>query len=1030
MIKKLSRLVLPLALTIAFVSFPLSTLEASSPKHPSKIPSVQRDPSIILPQWTAETSSGQRNWQAITSSSDGTKLAAVVQGGYIYTSTDSGVTWTEQTGSGSRIWTGISSSSDGTKLVASAFGQLDWPYTLTEYAYRSVDSGVTWNPLTNLGQGNWDAIASAGDGTKLAVSNINEHILTSVDSGATWTYFGDDANYGSSLTYSTDGTTIAGGDAENVNFIAVSTDSGDTWNRHIVPRGGQWSSIASSADGTKLVAGSNDHDEDHDFGVYTSTDSGTTWTPTSVLAKQGYLASSANGDIIALATYNGYIYTSSNGGSTWIEEVGSGQRQWKGIASSADGTKFIAITEGGYIYHNNTAPLIFTSEQDGAWNIGTTWGSACAADCVEGTDYPESTSDVIISNTVSLTDDISIKNLNINEGGDLVGGSHNLSLSGDLYNVGTLTTSGTLDVDGSTSNGGTITADGIQLPRTFITVVTGNDSFYNDQQKIIAVGADGFVRFIYWTNEESDLHFVQCTDLECDTKNDTLVASTDPGNMDSILLLMGHDDLPRIVYAAEYDTLNYIQCTNADCSSKTDNLIDNAGQYYENGFALDANDLPSIVYNGYPTGWGTPVDLKLAQCSDAACSSPVITSLATYSGGNVGGVSIKIGKDTFPRIIYSDNDAEELHYIQCTNLSCSAKNDTVVEGGIGSYYKDLVLGSDGFARIVYADYNDTAEKFVQCTNASCSTSNITTLTSSTNNQNSIVLGHDGFPRITYSTSNAVYYVKCGNASCLSQNTELVSSPSDYENSIALGLDGFPRILYQSYDDSTIYLAYPEGTVTVSAPSITINEATNIHSNSATLNANITDAGGTEVAERGFEYGKTESYGTTISKTGAFSAGSFSEEIQDLSCNHTYHYRAFATNPADTTYSDDATFDTHGCVSTGSGSSSGPSRVSTPVIIPPASTDTTQTNTNSNTNVTNTNTVASNLGPVTLRQGSTGTPVINLQTFLNNILHTTLVTDGKLGPKTIAAIKQYQLAHGLVPDGIVGPKTKASMAGGN
>ena len=42
------------------------------------------------------------------------KLAAVVAGGLIYTSTDSGVTWTEQPSAGSRNWYSIASSSDGT----------------------------------------------------------------------------------------------------------------------------------------------------------------------------------------------------------------------------------------------------------------------------------------------------------------------------------------------------------------------------------------------------------------------------------------------------------------------------------------------------------------------------------------------------------------------------------------------------------------------------------------------------------------------------------------------------------------------------------------------------------------------------------------------------------------------------------------------------------------------------------------------------------------------------------------------------
>lgn len=38
----------------------------------------------------------------------------------------------------------------------------------------------------------------------------------------------------------------------------------------------------------------------------------------------------------------------------------------------------------------------------------------------------------------------------------------------------------------------------------------------------------------------------------------------------------------------------------------------------------------------------------------------------------------------------------------------------------------------------------------------------------------------------------------------------------------------------------------------------------------------------------------------------------------------------------------------------------------------------------------------------------------------------LVEDGKIGPKTIAAIKSFQTAHGLTPDGVAGPKTKTAL----
>jgi len=51
--------------------------------------------------WT-QTSAPLNYWQSVASSSDGTKLVAVVNGGFIYTSTDSGVNWTQR--DSSRNW--------------------------------------------------------------------------------------------------------------------------------------------------------------------------------------------------------------------------------------------------------------------------------------------------------------------------------------------------------------------------------------------------------------------------------------------------------------------------------------------------------------------------------------------------------------------------------------------------------------------------------------------------------------------------------------------------------------------------------------------------------------------------------------------------------------------------------------------------------------------------------------------------------------------------------------------------------------
>ncbi|MBK5215622.1 MAG: peptidoglycan-binding protein [Candidatus Pacebacteria bacterium] len=66
------------------------------------------------------------------------------------------------------------------------------------------------------------------------------------------------------------------------------------------------------------------------------------------------------------------------------------------------------------------------------------------------------------------------------------------------------------------------------------------------------------------------------------------------------------------------------------------------------------------------------------------------------------------------------------------------------------------------------------------------------------------------------------------------------------------------------------------------------------------------------------------------------------------------------------------------------------------------------------------------GNTTLKNGSKGEAVRELQKFLNIKANSGLAVDGQLGPKTVQAIKKWQKQNGLVEDGLVGPKTKTKM----
>jgi len=61
-------------------------------------------------------------------------------------------------------------------------------------------------------------------------------------------------------------------------------------------------------------------------------------------------------------------------------------------------------------------------------------------------------------------------------------------------------------------------------------------------------------------------------------------------------------------------------------------------------------------------------------------------------------------------------------------------------------------------------------------------------------------------------------------------------------------------------------------------------------------------------------------------------------------------------------------------------------------------------------------------PPTLRLDSRGAAVTTLQNKLKAAGFNPGAADGHFGPKTLAAVKAFQRAHGLTADGVVGPKT--------
>lgn len=297
--------------------------------------------------WTSHTVQETQTWQSITSSADGSHLAAVVNGGDIFTSSDYGNSWTDRVVAGSRGWSAIDSSADGSFIVATDNDNyFNNRNTEGGYIYISSDYGVSWEPVSSLGNQLWSSIASSADGTHLVASAYGGHIYTSENSGVDWIDRGSPAlalnnatSFYPSVATSLDGMHLAvpeNGDADG-GSLYTSADGGANWNLQ-TSAVEFWVAIASNSDGSRLVAIINANNSDQGD-ICTSSDFGLNWTHQAGAGNRHWtsVTSSLDGSHLAATASGGYIYLSEDFGVTWESQTVAGQNLWTSIASSASG---------------------------------------------------------------------------------------------------------------------------------------------------------------------------------------------------------------------------------------------------------------------------------------------------------------------------------------------------------------------------------------------------------------------------------------------------------------------------------------------------------------------------------------------------------------------------------------------------------------------------------------------------------------------------------------------------------------------
>jgi hypothetical protein len=248
-------------------------------------------------------------------------------------------------------------SADGIKVAA-----VMWPGGYSSSFWLpslclSTNAGATWAPVNAPGL-SWTSVASSADGIRLVAaaaaysynSSLNSAggIFTSLDSGATWTPTSAPTNVTwSSVASSADGSKLVAVSQSNGGYrgsIYTSQDSGTTWLQTSAPSN-QWNIVACSGDGTKAFAVPGGRDV-----IYRSLDSGATWAQTTLPSNDwSALAVSAAGDRLGVAAFtpplgDARIYLSGDTGATWTS-ADLRTNHWEALASSADGTKLAAAAD-------------------------------------------------------------------------------------------------------------------------------------------------------------------------------------------------------------------------------------------------------------------------------------------------------------------------------------------------------------------------------------------------------------------------------------------------------------------------------------------------------------------------------------------------------------------------------------------------------------------------------------------------------------------------------------------------------------
>jgi hypothetical protein len=285
-------------------------------------------------------------------------------------------------------------------------------------------------------------------------------------------------------------------------------------------------------------------------------------------------------------------------------------------------------------------------------------------------------------------------------------------------------------------------------------------------------------------------------------------------------IVIGADGLPLIAYNPAPDpshgTLKVAHCSNLACTSWSSAIVDNAsgnvGQYPS--VTIGPDGLGLIAYMDTNGNAG-----RVAHCTNVVCSS--VTTSTFLTGGTPSYESLTIGADGLGLMSYAFSGLRVAH---CSNTGCTAVSTTVVDSASTSgTYSSITTGSDGFGLIAYYDSAGGNLDVAHCTDATCSsfTTGAVDTANDVGRGASITVGDDGLGLVSYydATNHVLKVAHCVNVACSSVATSTVDAGPDDVGSytaITIGPDGLGLIAYYDATTQKLKIAHCSDTACTSA----------------------------------------------------------------------------------------------------------------------------------------------------------------------------------------------------------------------